>query len=494
MKKPNILFVFTDQHAKSSIGAYGSKFCKTPHLDSLAKGGVVFDNAYTTCPVCSPARASVQTGVYPFRHGMQTNIFQAGCMVHELPDRPYLLSRRLNEAGYKAGYTGKWHMGYGKAAFEDDYYNAHIFEIDRFRDFVDYPDEYRGATALPTALGYIGDDFPGHGAGGYFYPQYKEYLQENNLELKTTDLGEYGHVVTSGEETTIDYYLIERSREIISEMQDEGKPWFHMLNLWGPHEPYYPPQTYYDKYKDLDVPEWESFSEDQSEKPRIHKAKRPGHDWEHFQDELRLYYAYAEFVDAQIGRLFDWLKETGEWDNTVVIFSADHGDSMGVHGGLVDKSLHLYEETVSIPLVIKHPDNEIPHREKRFANLTDIYAYIVDLAGLDVDVERCHGRSLKPLVHNEECSDWTDQVMVESSGLGPALHTSRMLRAGEWKYIFNCGGIDELYNLSEDPFEQNNQINNADAADILKDLQDRLGAWLEEKNDPLAIQYPLLIK
>ena len=111
--KQNIIFIFTDQQRRDFLGCYGSEIVKTPNIDMLAADGTVFDNAYTVYPVCTPARASLQTGLYPCNHGMQNNMYQPGCVVHELPDTPSLLSRRLGSLGYTAGHTGKWHIGYG---------------------------------------------------------------------------------------------------------------------------------------------------------------------------------------------------------------------------------------------------------------------------------------------------------------------------------------------------------------------------------------------
>ena len=105
--KANIILIFTDQHRKDVFGCYGSTVARTPHIDALAAEGTVFDNAYTVYPVCTPARASLQTGLYPCRHGMQNNMYQPGCVVHELPDSPYLLSRQLGKQGYNGGSYGQ---------------------------------------------------------------------------------------------------------------------------------------------------------------------------------------------------------------------------------------------------------------------------------------------------------------------------------------------------------------------------------------------------
>ena len=491
---PNILVIVTDQHAKSAIGAYGGRICQTPNIDALAAESVVFEHAYTPCPVCSPARASLHTGYYPFRHGMQTNLFMPGCMVHELPDNPGLISRRLGEAGYHAGYTGKWHLGYGRDSFQNDFLNAHVDDIERFRDVVEYPEEYRQASGLPTSLGYIGDDFPGHGGGGHAYPQYLDYLKREGLEARSYPVGEFGHVVTSGPETTLDYFLVERAIEIIEEMKGAGRPWMQMLNFWGPHEPYYPTEEFYRAYRDVEIPPWPSFNEDVAGKPKIHWAKRNGHDWSYYQRELQLYYAYASFIDSQIGRLVARLKASGDWENTVVIFLADHGDSMGIHGGLFDKSMHLFEETVSVPLMIRPRGGTTQRRESRFANLTDVYSTILDLAGVEESLTRRHGRSLLPLVRDEAVPDWPDAVVAESSGIGFALHTSRMIRTGTWKYVFNCGSVDELYDLADDPHEMRNLAGEPSRAGTLAEMRQRLAAWMVEKGDPLRAQFLSLIR
>lgn len=493
-RRPNILVVVTDQHAKSAIGAYGSRFCHTPNIDRLAAEGVLFERAYTTCPICSPARASLHTGLYPFQHGMQTNIFMPGCMVHELPDTPTLLSRRLGRAGYALGYTGKWHLGYGRRAFEDQYFMEHAQEIERFRDLVAYPAEYRRANGVPTALGFTGDDFPGHGCGGVVYPLYLKYLETLGQSLTTERHGEFGHVVTSSEETTVDYFLVERSKRIIESLRSQGRPWCHMLNFWGPHEPYYPPRAFFDRYRDMVIPSWPSFAEDRQGKPRIHGAKRLDLNWAHFQDELRLYYAYASFIDAQIGRLVTYLRDTGEWENTVIIFLADHGDSMGVHGGLVDKGYHLYEETVSIPLIVRPAGGSASRRESALVSIADVHATILDVAGVRDEPSRSHRRSLLPLVRGEKVDDWPHEVVVECSGLGPALHSSRMIRCDSVKYVFHCGGPDELYDLARDPHEMRNLAGSAGFAKLLREMRARLGKWLHDRGDPLHLHYPNLIR
>ncbi len=487
----NILFFLTDQHAKHAVGCYPEGRVETPALNRLAREGVVFDNAYTTCPVCSPARASIQTGLYPNHHGMQTNIFQHGCMIHELPDSPQLMSRRLTEAGYQAAYTGKWHLGYGKKSFEDPYFIRNIDGIDAHRDDIEYPDFYRQGSSLPTDLGYIGDDFPGHGGGGHSYPEYLQYLKDNGLEHKIKDgPGQIGEIV-SGKESAVAWFLTERTISLIDQMKDQEKPFFMMLNFWGPHFPALVPTEYLDRYRNVNYPPWESFEEDQSDKPRIHNAKRDKNvDWETINEKLRYYYAFADFIDDQINRVIQHLEKNGLYDSTAVIFSADHGDSLGIHNGLTDKSFFLYEETASIPLIIRTPDCErAGSREQRFANLTDVYSTVLDIAGVPQEQHERDGRSLLPLIQGASPSDWPERVVAESSGIAHCLFTSRMIRKGNIKYVFNCGDVDELYDLEQDPHELRNLAVETASEKLLKDMQDELADWMKEKGDQLLDQF-----
>ncbi|MEM6562579.1 MAG: sulfatase-like hydrolase/transferase, partial [Planctomycetota bacterium] len=358
-RRPNILLVMTDQHRKGAVGCYPNAAghpVSTPNLDRLAEQGVVFDTAYTTCPVCSPARASLQTGLYPFAHGMQTNLFTSGCMVHELADGPTLLARRLKTLGYTTAYTGKWHLGYGADARSDPRFVERFEDIEAHLHRVELPAEYQRVTALPSTRGYdLADDFPGHGGGGHAYPQFEKYLADHGLQRTIDPKSPNRGILTSGPETSVEHFLAERAIHHIDTMNRDDTPWFCALNFWGPHDPAWVPEEHFAPYRDRPLAPWPSFDEDTSDKPSIHAVKRSRAPWSKFECHLRYHYAYVSFIDEQIGRVLDHLARTGCADNTVVIFTADHGDSLGIHGGLMDKSFFLYEDTAAIPLIIHDP-------------------------------------------------------------------------------------------------------------------------------------------
>jgi len=203
--RPNILLILTDQQRADTLSCFDPDTrCRTPHLDAIIEQSTVFQQAYTVCAVCSPARASLQTGLYPHAHGVETNIYNPGCRIHELPDTEYLLSRRLLQAGYSAGYTRKWHIGEGGAAA--------LQSANRLRQQI-----APAHSGLPTTLGYEGDDFPGHGGGGYRYPQFLDYLEKHELSFDVANRDTYGggHTctgeVTSPIESTNEYYLVEQA-------------------------------------------------------------------------------------------------------------------------------------------------------------------------------------------------------------------------------------------------------------------------------------------
>ncbi|RKY90864.1 hypothetical protein DRQ15_06405, partial [candidate division KSB1 bacterium] len=217
-KSSNVLLILTDQHRLSAVGAYGSTPCRTPNIDRLAHQGVRFENAYTVCPVCSPTRATIMTGQYPHAHGVTSNVTALGCSVHELEDRPSLLSRRLETAKYSLGYSGKWHLGTDERT---------IFGRSNH-------------PCLPRDVGFEGQNFPGHGSGGFNYPEYRQYLSEKGLQHKVkreegTKVTTYAGELEGPLESTVPYFLAENTISLIDRFAQRNRPFFIWHNFWGPH-------------------------------------------------------------------------------------------------------------------------------------------------------------------------------------------------------------------------------------------------------------------
>lgn len=492
--KHNIILIMTDQHRQDAMHyANPAAPCQTPALDELAAESLCFTNAYTAAPVCTPARSALYSGLYPSVTGMCTNIYQHGCSTHELADAPYLLSRRLIEAGYRCGYTGKWHLGIGR----DKTACAEGRELlERRKQGYMGVDAYLNYGTLPSDIGFIGDDFPGHGNGGHGTAQFQKYLEENGLKQEMKDLyrgnrkGDHskGAVITSGEKTTPEYFISLRAREIIDELRSGEEPFFMSVNFWGPHEPYYVTQEDFAIYQDLEIQPWPSFTNSKAVENKMHTlVQRPEQNWEFFANNLRHYYAAITGIDRQIGRLMAYLKENGLYDDSYVIFCADHGDSQGCHNGMENKSGHMYNETTKIPLMIKPPKGMTHTVTEQLASTVDIYASILDAAGYD-ETDWQAGHSLLPLL-KEPGKSVRDYVVCECVSAFPLIGMQRMYRSGDFKYVFNCGGSDELYDQKADPCELHNLVNDSAYRSQLQELQQGLAAAMYHHNDDAAPWY-----
>ncbi|MEG2090917.1 sulfatase-like hydrolase/transferase [Niameybacter sp.] len=492
MKKKNILLIFTDQHRVDTLSCYNpNAICKTPNIDALTRESVVFNNAYTTCPVCSPARSSLHAGVYPAKTGMETNLYQTGCRTHELQDTPNLLSRRLQTVGYELGYTGKWHLGVG-ANKQSNEEGRNIVALQE-KGFMDSA-AYTNYGTLPTDIGFIGDDFPGHGNGGWGYPQFKQYLKDQNLNLEminhSTRVRPGDHSVwaevISPLESTIEYYITQRAIDIMDELKEKENPFFFALNFWGPHEPFFAPTQFLDMYRDVDIPENPSFKEDIKNMPKIYNLlRRPEVDWSFFQNTLRHYYACMSHIDAQIGRLMDYLKANNLYEDTVIIFAADHGDNQGCHGGLENKSYSMYDDTTKIPLFIRPASGYAGYTQEAFASTCDIYATILDLAGyVPTNVFGFgDGQPLTRFIESADQEGWVKDIVTQGMGAFDVVTTQRMYRQGHYKYVFNGAGEDQFFNLLDDPNEMNNLIESEQHQDTLLQIKNDFADWMTKHGD-----------
>lgn len=289
----------------------------------------------------------------------------------------------------------------------------------------------------------------------------------------------------------MDHYLIERDKHYLGQFKDGKQPWYFQLNFWGPHEPYFVPSEWLHKYDDVEIPEWPNFHDPQgSQKPKIHDLKRGNvPDWESLVPVIKHYYGEVSHIDDEIGQLISWLKQNDLYDNTLIIFGADHGESLGIHGGLFDKAIFMYEETCSIPLMAKLPKQTDARSTDGYITSADIYSTILDYAGLDEQTRNRDGQSFRPLLENQPTPDWPDTVVTECSGIGSVLFSQRMLRHGDFKYVFNSGDIDELYDLQHDPHEQVNLVDNVGYQTTLHDLRLRLRDWMIAHHDNLIFEF-----
>jgi arylsulfatase A-like enzyme len=475
-QRPNILLIVTDQHRLSAVGAYGDTPCRTPNIDRLAREGVLFRNTYTVCPVCGPARATLMTGVYPHTHGICANIHEIGCSVHGLEDRPTLLPRRLQQAGYSTGYTGKWHLG------------------------DEQPTAFQSANkpSLPSSIGFEGQDFPGHGGAGEEYPQYRDWLARRGSRFAVKPWNEATTNIRAAEldmptAATVPAYLAENTINLVNAFAQRNRPFFIALNFWGPHEPYHATSEFVDLYREVPIPPWPNFAWDSRGIPGPHQAKIHWNQkhlrWEDWEMAIRYYYARTTMIDAQIGRLYTFLEQAGYLEKTLIIFTADHGETLGSHGGLLDKGWHHFEETHRIPLILRFPQQRFAGEEREeLISSADLYPTILEYAGASWGRADVHGRSMLPLIRRAPL-EWRDAVVTEFLGLGNIGTCQKTLRAGRLKYGYTFPATAELYDLSSDPHEMENLIDKPGYAGEINHMQQKLRNWMVETRDPALRMY-----
>jgi arylsulfatase A-like enzyme len=455
---PNFLIIITDQHRIDTLAVYGSKICQTPSLDRLAESGVRFNNAYSVCALCSPARASIYTGVYPHRHGMVVN-------EDEFSDEVRLISQGLREQGYVCGFVGKWHCGVRK---------------------------------LPRDFGFEGMNVPGYGNGAKT-PEYRAFLQRNNLQPgKIVPLGTGWHTntllcgkLTSSEQSTVPYFLAEQTIELMTDYHARDVPFLLFCNFWEPHAPYLPAEPYASMYDPQSIPPWGNFYDDLTGKPNLHRRYRDAflgegqslRRWEEWSLWVATYFGFVTMIDAQIGRILDALNALNLAENTVVIFTTDHGDHVGAHGGIHDKDAMMYQETYHIPFLLRVPGMPAGTVIEQPITNMDIMPTILDLAGADPR-RQLDGRSLVPLVRDTS-APWEQDVLCVFNGHHTS-YQSRMVTDGNYKYVFNAPDIDEFYDLKNDPWELCNLITEESQHDRIAHFRSRLLYWVQKSGDPLT--------
>ena len=458
MGKRNFLVIVTDQHRFDAVGAHGSPICQTPALDRLAASGTRFDNAYSICALSSPARASMLTGLYPHRHGLVVN-------EDEFFDDVRLVSEDFADAGYACGFVGKWHCGEDK---------------------------------LPSDFGFEGMDVPGYG-NCKKTPEYRAYLRDRNLEpgaIVPLGTGWRNNLLLNGmttgpEEASVPYFLAEYTIDMMSKYQEEESPFLLFCNFWGPHAPYLPTEPYASMYEPTEIPPWGNFYDGLDGKPNAHRRYRDAllgegnklRGWDEWSTWVASYFGFVTMIDSQIGRILDALEELGLVEDTIVLFTADHGDHVGAHGGIHDKNAMMYQDTYHIPFLARIPGTRAGAVVGQPITNMDITPTLYDLAGI-APGRTLDGRSLVPLLSGEEGPAWEEDVMCVYNGHHFA-YQSRMVTDGRTKYVFNAPEIDEFYDLVRDPWEMHNLIDDQAYRDEIAHKRARLTQWAEKVGDPL---------
>ncbi len=445
--KPNILLIVSDQHRYDCTGYSQDYPVKTPNLDRLASEGISFTSAYTPIPLCCPARQSFLNGRRPETFGGLWN-YDSSLKVEALEPEEYSWPRELQDSGYQSTYIGKWHV---------------------------HP------SHNPTMYGY--DRYIGRG-------EYDRYRRSKYPDVKYKN-GCFGEVDPVGLEDARSHWLAGQAIETMEGYAQTGRPWHIRLDFPGPHLPCTPVKEFADIYRAEEIPMWRSFGEEFKNKPYIQKQQLynwniQGLTWEDWSGTVALYYGFISQIDDAIGRVLGKLDDLGMAEDTLLIYTTDHGDMCGGHR-MMDKHYVLYDDVVRVPLIVRWPG-----RIEAGRVCNDFVSHFLDLPPTLLEIidqepkEFFHGRSLMPFFRGEKPEDWRQEIVSTYNGQQFGLYTQRMLRTREWKYIWNTTDIDELYDMEKDPDELNNLIQHEEHASLVADLRKRLYGILIKEGDGLA--------
>ena len=476
MARPNILWLCSDQQRFDTLGVYGNSFVHTPNLDGLAAEGVLFEHAYCQNPVCTPSRASFLTGRYPRTCRTRQN-------GQSIPPDEQLVTKLLHDAGYVCGLAGKLHIS------------------------ACYPEVCTG-TERRIDDGY--DEFHWSHHPGQEWPtnEYFHWLREKGATFTHEKFEGEEYVETSVPEahhqTT---WCAQKAVNFIEASAAFEHPWLFSVNFFDPHHPFDPPREYLERYLDRldEIPLPNYTPGELDDKPPFQDRDSHGaycspdaFDRDHINDRSHrliraAYWAMCDLIDAQVGRMLEALDRTGQRDNTIVIYSSDHGEMLGDHG-IYLKGPYFYEPAVHVPLIVSMPSVITKSiRSEALVELVDIAPALMAAAGLDAH-PGMQGKSLWPLLIGQaDPSSHRDDVYCECYNSvvrhrQPKAYTTMVRTATHKLTAVHGADAGELYDLTADPSETYNLWHDPAHAEVktamLKRLCDRMAFTI----DPLPIR------
>ena len=413
---PHILLILTDHWRGDCLSRLGHPVAETPHLDSLSRQGTTFTRGYTPCPSCIPARRSLMTGMKPYSQGM------VGYQDNKPWDYQHTLAGELRNAGYQTVNIGKTH-------FHPPRLHLGFEQLTVSADYEQWLSRQPGVEVEKFAHGVPPNSWIGR----------PNHLPEHQLE---------------------ETFFVSRALEFLNN-RDPTRPFFLCLSFNGPHPPWCPPQVYYDHFIDRDLPEpeigdWSAHHAAQAENPLDVNAWR-GQLAPHLVHRARAaYFAYLAFLDAQIGRLVENMVRGGLHDDTLVLFTSDHGEMLGDHH--LWRKTYAYEASARVPFIVKAPkamDIARNVESDQLVGWEDIMPTF--LAAADTHIpETVEGHSILPLLANDE-THWRPYYHGEHSPCYHPENANQFLTDKRWKYIWNpITGEEQLFDLLADPHECHN--------------------------------------
>jgi choline-sulfatase len=436
--RPDILIVIADQLTTAAMPFHGNEVTMAPAMAEVAENGVVFENAYTASPLCTPARASLMTGLLPSKTHSYDN---AAGFSSELPT----FAHHLRAEGYRTVLAGKMHFC--------------------------GPDQLHGFEERLTTDIYPAD---------YDWTPDWESVERPHWYHDMSSVVDAGTCVRTNQLDFDDEVAFAAERGLFEHIRSgDERPFCFVVSFTHPHDPYAIPQEYWDRYRDEDIP-MPAYGYDASlSHPHEERLRRvcAMEDVEITTEMVRnarhAYLGAVSLVDDRLARLLDILRLTGRLENTVVVLTSDHGDMQGERG--LWYKMSFFEGSARVPLVVSAPGRFTPSRVASPVSTMDLLPTLVAIAGGDADAasDGLDGESLMPLLEGEH--DEREVVAAEYLAEGAAAPIV-MLRRGSWKLVHSPADPDQLFDLAIDPYERRNLAADPDAADVLAELRAEVAA------------------
>jgi len=482
-RRPNVLFIITDQHRADHVGFAGNEVVRTPNLDSIAERGMVFDNAWVANPICMPNRSTIVTGRMPSAHGviMNDRSLDWGVNTH---------LRTFRDNGWRTGLIGKSHLQHGMsrnsvlevdvAAVADDPWPPGWDTLEHFEKYEDgnlpdWPDDFYGFGHVELAIDH-GARVTGHhlhwalDRGGR-YEDLVVPMTDESPALERSDRWWQIYRPPYGPELHSTEFVTDRSIAFITEAEQADEPWVLWASFPDPHHPFCPPGEWFDRHNAADMELPSTIDDPMTNAPgylRRFQNFEPtkqrgwvspcgvGADREVVREAMAATYGMIEFIDDGVGRILRAIEQLGATDDTIVVFTSDHGDMMGDHGLMLKGYMH-YRGTLQVPYVIADPRRS-PGRTDSLAGSIDFGPTLLDLCGLD-GYDGIQGHSLVPVL-DDQTEAVRDLVFIEDDlpaglaqhGLIPA-KTRTFIGADGTKYSRHSTGEEQLFDLNADPDE-----------------------------------------
>ena len=439
--RPNVLWICADDHAANVYGAYGNRQVRTPRLDELAAEGLRFSRAYCNSPVCTASRQSFLTGRYP--HSVGVTLLKTA-----LPESETTLAEMLRDVGYRTSAIGKMH------------FNSRLSH--GFKTLVDLPDYQRALAARQREP--FADDIEVLGAWKPFRDPARIWLNGSYRPYGATDADMAGT-----------YFAAEAARQLHAA---GDKPFFMMVSFYEPHSPFHFPVEFRGRHDPAEMPVPEVGPDDSEQIPAIFRDLSRAEK----QGIIAAYYTSVEFLDRNVGRVLDALKESGHEHDTLVIYTGDHGYMLGQHGRFEKHC--SYEPTIRAPLVMRYAERIRNGRSSAaLVELIDVVPTVLEVCGVAVP-EPVQGRSLCRLLDGSTDAH-RDCVFVEY-----AENEEAMIRTDRWKLIYTTGRRERqdgyttgrpltgnavrLFDVEADPNEITNLAGRPEHAALVEELTMRL--------------------